>query len=155
LPRDLGQCTARGQYAAGGQGGVPVIGYLEEEGIPPDSSTETYAAVPLDIDSRRWAGVPFYLRTGKRLGRRVTEVAVVFKRAPHLPFTETATEDLTHNAIVFRIQPDEGATIRFGAKVPGSSMEIRDVNMDFAYGGSFTESSPEAYERLILDVLLG
>ena len=99
--------------------------------------------------------MPFYLRTGKRLGRRVTEVAVVFKRAPHLPFTETATEDLTHNAIVFRIQPDEGATIRFGSKVPGSSMEIRDVNMDFAYGGSFTEASPEAYERLILDVLLG
>ena len=99
--------------------------------------------------------MPFYLRTGKRLGRRVTEVAVVFKRAPHLPFTETATEDLTHNAVVFRIQPDEGITMRFGSKVPGTAMEIRDVNMDFAYGGSFTEASPEAYERLILDVLLG
>jgi len=99
--------------------------------------------------------VPFYLRTGKRLGRRVTEVAVVFKRAPHLPFGETSTEELTHNALVIRVQPDEGVTIRFGSKVPGTAMEIRDVNMDFAYGGSFTESSPEAYERLILDVLLG
>jgi glucose-6-phosphate 1-dehydrogenase len=99
--------------------------------------------------------VPFYLRHGKRLGRRVTEVAVVFKRAPHLPFNETATEELTQNALVFRVQPDEGITTRFGSKVPGSAMEIRDVNMDFAYGGSFTESSPEAYERLILDVLLG
>jgi glucose-6-phosphate 1-dehydrogenase len=99
--------------------------------------------------------VPFYLRTGKRLGRRVTEVAVVFKRAPHLPFTATSTEELTPNTLVIRVQPDEGMTIRFGAKVPGTAMEIRDVNMDFAYGGSFTESSPEAYERLILDVLLG
>jgi glucose-6-phosphate 1-dehydrogenase len=99
--------------------------------------------------------VPFYLRTGKRLGRRVTEVAVMFKRAPHLPFTKTETEELGQNALVLRIQPDEGITMRFGAKVPGTMMEIRDVNMDFAYGGSFTESSPEAYERLILDVLLG
>ncbi len=104
---------------------------------------------------RRWAGVPFYLRTGKRLGRRVTEVAIVFKRAPHLPFTETATEELTQNALVIRVQPDEGMTLRFGSKVPGTAMEIRDVNMDFAYGGTFTEASPEAYERLILDVLLG
>jgi glucose-6-phosphate 1-dehydrogenase len=132
-----------------------VIGYLDEEDIKQSSTTETFAAIRLEVETRRWAGVPFYLRTGKRLGRRVTEVAVVFKRAPHLPFAATATEDLTHNAIVFRIQPDEGATIRFGSKVPGSAMEIRDVNMDFAYGGSFTESSPEAYERLILDVLLG
>ena len=99
--------------------------------------------------------MPFYLRTGKRLGRRVTEVAVVFKRAPHLPFNDTQTEDLTQNALVIRVQPDEGVTIRFGSKVPGTAMEIRDVNMDFAYGGTFTEASPEAYERLILDVLLG
>jgi glucose-6-phosphate 1-dehydrogenase len=99
--------------------------------------------------------VPFYLRTGKRLARRVTEIALGFKRAPHLPFSETDTEELGYNAIVLRIQPDEGATLRFGAKVPGTQMEIREVNMDFAYGGSFTESSPEAYERLILDVLLG
>ena len=155
LPRRLDLNTARGQYAAGWAGGEKVNGYLEEEDIAKSSTTETYAAIRLDVETRRWAGVPFYLRTGKRLGRRVTEVAVVFKRAPHLPFTETATEDLTHNAVVFRIQPDEGITMRFGSKVPGTAMEIRDVNMDFAYGGSFTEASPEAYERLILDVLLG
>ena len=109
----------------------------------------------MDIDNRRWAGVPFYLRTAKRLPRRVTEVALSFKRAPHLPFTATDTEELGTNALVMRIQPDEGVTLRFGAKVPGTQMEIRDVIMDFGYGGSFTESSPEAYERLILDVLLG
>jgi glucose-6-phosphate 1-dehydrogenase len=155
LPPDLGKHTARGQYDGGWQGGVKVVGYLEEDGIPLDSRTETYAAIRLDIDTRRWAHVPFYLRTGKRLGRRVTEVAVVFKRAPHLPFESTATEELGQNALVVRVQPDEGVTIRFGSKVPGTSMEVRDVTMDFGYGHSFTEASPEAYERLLLDVLLG
>ncbi|TWD84407.1 glucose-6-phosphate 1-dehydrogenase [Kribbella amoyensis] len=155
LPERLDLHTARGQYAAGWAGGTKVKGYLQEDGIPQDSGTETFAALRVDVDTRRWAGVPFYLRTGKRLGRRVTEVAVMFKRAPHLPFTKTETEELGQNALVMRIQPDEGITMRFGAKVPGTAMEIRDVNMDFAYGGSFTESSPEAYERLILDVLLG
>ncbi|GAA1572428.1 glucose-6-phosphate dehydrogenase [Kribbella sancticallisti] len=155
LPDRLDLHTARGQYAAGWAGGTKVKGYLQEDGIPASSATETFAALRVDVDTRRWAGVPFYLRTGKRLGRRVTEVAVMFKRAPHLPFTATETEELGQNALVMRIQPDEGITMRFGAKVPGTMMEIRDVNMDFAYGGSFTESSPEAYERLILDVLLG
>jgi glucose-6-phosphate 1-dehydrogenase len=155
LPRRLDLATARGQYAAGWQGGQKVVGYTEEHDIPADSRTETFAAITLGIDTRRWAGVPFYLRTGKRLGRRVTEVAVVFKRAPHLPFADTETEELGQNALVIRVQPDEGVTVRFGSKVPGTAMEIRDVNMDFAYGGSFVESSPEAYERLILDVLLG
>jgi len=155
LQEDLGRHTARGQYAAGWAGGVKVGGYLDEKDISSTSKTETYAAIRLEVGTRRWGGVPFYLRTGKRLGRRVTEVAVQFKRAPHLPFTHTQTEDLGHNALVMRIQPDEGTTMRFGAKVPGTAMEIRDVNMDFAYGGAFVESSPEAYERLILDVLLG
>jgi glucose-6-phosphate 1-dehydrogenase len=155
LPERLDLHTARGQYVAGWQGGQKVTGYLDETDIPNSSTTETYAALRLDIENRRWAGVPFYLRTGKRLGRRVTEVAVSFKRAPHLPFTTTATEELGQNALVMRIQPDEGVTLRFGAKVPGTAMELRDVNMDFAYGGAFVESSPEAYERLILDVLLG
>jgi glucose-6-phosphate 1-dehydrogenase len=155
LPKDLREGTARGVYARGWQGGVEVPGYHEEPGIKRTSRTETYAAVRLEIDTRRWAGVPFYLRTGKRLGRRVTEIAVVFQRAPHLPFSETATEELGQNALVIRVQPDEGITMRFGSKVPGTAMEVRDVNMDFAYGESFTESSPEAYERLILDVLLG
>jgi glucose-6-phosphate 1-dehydrogenase len=155
LPPRLDLTTARGQYAPGWAGGEKVQGFLDEDGIRKTSTTETFAAVTLHIDTRRWAGVPFYLRTGKRLGRRVTEVAVVFKRAPHLPFTASATEELTHNALVIRVQPDEGLTLRFGSKVPGTAMEIRDVNMDFAYGGTFTEASPEAYERLILDVLLG
>ncbi|CAN7430941.1 glucose-6-phosphate dehydrogenase [Knoellia sp. LjRoot47] len=155
LPKDLAKGTARGQYAKGWQGGEEVGGYLEEEGVGARSSTETYAAVKLEIDTRRWAGVPFYLRTGKRLGKRVTEIAVVFKKAPHLPFADTATEELGQNAVVIRVQPDEGVTMRFGAKVPGAQMEVRDVTMDFGYGRAFTESSPEAYERLILDVLLG
>jgi glucose-6-phosphate 1-dehydrogenase len=154
-PERLDLHTARGQYVAGWAGGEKVKGFLEEEDIPKNSRTETFAAVRLGIDTRRWAGVPFYLRHGKRLGRRVTEVAVQFKRAPHLPFTKTATEELGQNALVVRVQPDEGVTMRFGSKVPGTAMEIRDVNMDFAYGGAFVESSPEAYERLILDVLLG
>jgi glucose-6-phosphate 1-dehydrogenase len=155
LPPDLARHTARGQYTEGWAGGVKVPGYLQEEGISADSHTETYAAVRLDIDTRRWAGVPFYLRTGKRLGRRVTEVAVVFERAPHLPFESTSTEELGQNALVVRVQPDEGVTMRFGSKVPGTAMEVRDVTMDFGYGHSFTEDSPEAYERLLLDVLLG
>jgi glucose-6-phosphate 1-dehydrogenase len=155
LPKNLALHTARGQYAEGWQGQEHVPGYLQEEGIGPDSHTETYAAIKLWIDNWRWAGVPFYLRTGKRLGKRVTEIAIVFKPAPHLPFTANATQEHGPNEIVFRIQPDEGITIRFGSKVPGSTMEVRDVNMDFSYGNSFTEASPEAYERLILDVLLG
>ena len=155
VPADMAQGTVRGQYTAGWQGGDKVRGYLQEKGVPEDSTTETYAAMRLDVETRRWAGVPFYLRTGKRLGRRVTEIAVVFKRAPHLPFTDTETEELGQNAVVIRVQPDEGVTMRFGAKVPGNQMEVRDVTMDFGYGRAFTESSPEAYERLILDVLLG
>jgi len=149
------ETTARGQYSGGWQGGQKVPGLLGEGGFSSSSTTETFAAIELAVDTRRWAGVPFYLRTGKRLGRRVTEIAVVFKRAPHLPFDDTATEELGQNALVFRVQPDEGVTMRFGSKVPGNTMEVRDVSMDFSYGHSFTESSPEAYERLILDVLLG
>jgi glucose-6-phosphate 1-dehydrogenase len=155
VPRDIARASARGQYAAGWQGGEQVVGYLQEDGVATGSVTETYAALRLDIDTRRWAGVPFYLRTGKRMGKRVTEIAVIFKKAPHQPFEKTATEELGKNAIVIRVQPDEGITLRFGSKVPGAQMEVRDVTMDFGYGTAFTESSPEAYERLILDVLLG
>ncbi|HEV2639350.1 MAG TPA: glucose-6-phosphate dehydrogenase [Actinocrinis sp.] len=155
LPEDLAEHTVRAQYTAGWQGGEKVIGFLQEDGIGERSITDTYAAIKLEVDTRRWAGVPFYLRTGKRLGRRVTEIAVVFQRAPHLPFTATMTEELGQNALVIRVQPDEGVTVRFGSKVPGTAMEVRDVSMDFQYGEAFTESSPEAYERLILDVLLG
>jgi glucose-6-phosphate 1-dehydrogenase len=149
------ETTARGQYVGGWQGGELVRGLTEEEGFNPKSRTETFAAITCEVETRRWAGVPFYLRTGKRLGRRVTEIAVIFKRAPHLPFDATMTEELGQNALVVRVQPDEGVTMRFGSKVPGSLMEVRDVTMDFGYGTSFTEASPEAYERLILDMLLG
>jgi glucose-6-phosphate 1-dehydrogenase len=155
LVEPLDETTARGQYTAGWQGGTKVVGVLEEAGFRKDSPTETFASITLQVDTRRWAGVPFFLRTGKRLGRRVTEIAVIFKRAPHLPFEKTMTEELGQNALVIRIQPDEGIIIRFGSKVPGTAMEVRDVTMDFRYGTAFTESSPEAYERLLLDVLLG
>ncbi|BDZ47038.1 glucose-6-phosphate 1-dehydrogenase [Naasia aerilata] len=155
LPKDLSKSTARGQYSGGWQGGEKVTGFLEEEGMNPQSVTETYAAMRLDINTRRWSGVPFYLRAGKRLGRRVTEIAVVFKRAPQYLFAEAQTSQLGQNAIVIRVQPDEGVTIRSGSKVPGAGMQVRDVTMDFGYGHAFTEASPEAYERLILDVLLG
>ena len=155
LAQPLDETSCRGQYTAGWQGGQKVVGLLDEEGFSKDSTTETFAAITLEVNSRRWAGVPFYLRTGKRLGRRVTEIALVFKRAPHLPFDATMTDELGANALVIRVQPDEGITLRFGSKVPGSTMEVRDVNMDFSYGSAFAEDSPEAYERLILDVLLG
>jgi glucose-6-phosphate 1-dehydrogenase len=155
LPEDLATGTARGQYAGGWQGGEKVLGFLEEDGMSPESVTETYAALRLTVDTRRWAGVPFYLRAGKRLGRRVTEIAVVFKRAPQFLFAASQTAELGQNALVIRVQPDEGVTIRFGSKVPGVGMQVRAVTMDFGYGHAFTEASPEAYERLILDVLLG
>ncbi|MDQ1726630.1 MAG: glucose-6-phosphate 1-dehydrogenase [Frankiaceae bacterium] len=155
LPKDLESDAIRGQYDAGWLGGKKVGPYTDEESVPKDSRTETYAAVKLGVETRRWAGVPFYLRTGKRLPRRVTEIAVLFKRAPHLPFADNDIEELGQNQLVVRVQPDEGVTMRFGSKVPGSSMQVRDVAMDFLYNTSFTESSPEAYERLILDVLLG
>jgi glucose-6-phosphate 1-dehydrogenase len=155
LPDDLGRYAVRGQYDQGWLAGQRVPAYVDEKDVPKDSTTETYAAVRLGIETRRWGGVPFYLRTGKRLPRRVTEIAVVFKQAPHLPFDATDTVELGHNQLVVRVQPDEGVTLRFGSKVPGSAMEVRDVSMDFLYGESFTESSPEAYERLILDVLIG
>jgi glucose-6-phosphate 1-dehydrogenase len=155
LPRDREHFAIRGQYEQGWLAGQRVPGYLDEKDVPSGSTTETYAAVRLGVETRRWAGVPFYLRTGKRLPRRVTEIAVIFAKAPHLPFAATDTSELGHNQLVVRVQPDEGITLRFGSKVPGSAMEVRDVSMDFLYGESFTESSPEAYERLLLDVLLG
>ncbi len=155
LPDDLANAAIRGQYQPGWLAGQRAHGYRQEEGVDPASTTETYAAVRLGVETRRWAGVPFYLRTGKRLPRRVTEIALVFKRAPHLPFADTDTEELGNNQLVVRVQPDEGVTLKFGSKVPGSVMEVRDVSMDFLYGEQFTEASPEAYERLLLDVLLG
>ncbi len=155
VPEDLDGSSARGQYTSGEVHGQRITGFLEEEGFDPHSTTETFAALKLNVQTRRWAGVPFYLRSGKCLGRRVTEIAVMFKRAPNLLFTETDEAEFGGNALIIRIQPNEGATLRLTSKVPGTTMEVRDVDMDFSYGRSFTEQSPEAYERLILDVLRG
>ena len=155
LPKDILRNTVRGQYLRGWVNGERAVGYLEEEGVPAGSTTETFVAVKLFVQNRRWAGVPFYIRAGKRLPRRVTEVAVLFKKAPHLPFQPDDVELLGNNQLVIRVQPDEGVVLKFGAKVPGSTMELRDIAMDFQYGEAFTETIPEAYERLVLDVLLG
>ena len=155
LPENILAETVRGQYLSGWVAGERAVGYLEEKGVPAGSTTETYVAVKLGIQNRRWAQVPFYIRAGKRLPRRVTEVAVLFKQAPHLPFHPADVEMLGQNQLVVRVQPDEGVTLKFGSKVPGTTMEVRDITMDFQYGEAFTDSSPEAYERLILDVLIG
>jgi glucose-6-phosphate 1-dehydrogenase len=155
LPDDISTGTVRGQYLRGWVAGERVPGYHEEPGVPPDSTTETYVAVRLGIQNRRWAGVPFYIRCGKRLPRRVTELAVLFRKAPHLPFHPADVELLGNNQLVIRVQPDEGVVLKFGSKVPGTAMELRDIAMDFQYGEAFTEASPEAYERLVLDVLIG
>ncbi|WP_170318807.1 glucose-6-phosphate dehydrogenase [Allorhizocola rhizosphaerae] len=155
VPADIMRDTVRGQYVTGWVAGARVPGYREEEDVSPESTTESYVAVRLGIQNRRWAEVPFFIRAGKRLPRRVTEVAVLFKKAPHLPFHADDVELLGHNQLVIRVQPDEGVTLKFGSKVPGTAMELRDITMDFAYGEAFTEASPEAYERLILDVLIG
>jgi glucose-6-phosphate 1-dehydrogenase len=146
--------AVRGQYGAGFVLGDKVAGYREEEGVDPQSSTETFAALKLYFDNWRWAGVPFYIRSGKRLPKRVTEIAIQFKEVPHRLFTETDAP-LEPNVLVIRIQPNEGITLRFGAKLPGQTTRIRWVNMDFRYGASFGVAPPEAYQRLLLDCMLG
>jgi glucose-6-phosphate 1-dehydrogenase len=155
VPGDVKAETVRGQYLTGWVAGERVPGYREEKDVPADSNTETYVAVKLGIQNRRWARVPFYIRAGKRLPRRVTELAVMFKQAPHLPFQPADVEMLGNNQLVIRVQPDEGVMLKFGSKVPGTAMEVRDIAMDFQYGEAFTDASPEAYERLILDVMIG
>jgi glucose-6-phosphate 1-dehydrogenase len=153
-PDSVNEFAVRGQYGAGYVLGEKVPGYREEPGVNPESSTETFAALKLYFDNWRWAGVPFYIRSGKRLPKRVTEIAIQFKEVPHRLFTET-DEPLEPNVLVIRIQPNEGITLRFGAKLPGQAMRIRWVNMDFRYGSSFGVHTPEAYERLLLDCILG
>ncbi|MDQ3804188.1 MAG: glucose-6-phosphate dehydrogenase [Acidobacteriota bacterium] len=145
----------RGQYGAGSIGGRPVPGYREEPGVAADSATETFAALTMWFDNWRWSGVPFFIRSGKRLAKRVTEIAIQFKSAPHQLFGAEAMEHVAPNQLVIRIQPDEGITLRVAAKVPGQTTRIRDVNMDFRYGASFGVQLAEAYERLILDCVLG
>jgi glucose-6-phosphate 1-dehydrogenase len=143
-----------GQYGPGYVGGKAVPGYREEEGISGDSKTETYVALRLKVENWRWNGVPFFLRTGKRLPRRVTEVAVTFKKVPHMIFGSAEVEP-SPDVISIRIQPDEGIAIRFNAKVPGAGTQIRPVRMEFSYGSAFGEAGPDAYERLLLDVIRG
>jgi glucose-6-phosphate 1-dehydrogenase len=147
--------AVRAQYAAGGAAGSPVVGYREEPGVAPDSRTETYAALRVHVSNWRWAGVPFYLRTGKRLARKVTEIAVILKPVPHLAFQSAGSVGVQANQIVLTVQPDEGVSVSIGAKIPGPRMRIRPVNMEFHYGTSFVSESPEAYERLILDAMRG
>jgi glucose-6-phosphate 1-dehydrogenase len=147
--------VVRGQYGRGFVEGEEVVAYREEEGVAPDSLTETYVAAKLYVDNWRWADTPFYVRMGKRLARRETTIAIQFKRAPHPPFEETAAEGLRPNVLLVHVQPDEGVSLAIGAKVPGQGMTIRTVHMDFLYGGAFRTGMPEAYERLILDTMLG
>ncbi len=147
--------TVRGQYVAGAIVGEQVPGYRQEPGVSPTSRVESYVALRLEIENWRWAGVPFYLRVGKRLPRRATEVAITFKTAPLQLFRNMGGDNPAPNLLVLRIQPDEGISLRFGAKVPGTRSDVRPVNMDFRYGTSFGASAPEAYERLLLDAMLG
>lgn len=153
-PHTVATETVRAQYAAGWSGGASVPGYLQEQRVPATSITDTYVALKFMIDNWRWADVPFYLRTGKRLPKRVSEVAIQFKRAPLLLFGKTGTP-LDPDVLTIRIQPDEGITLKFGVKVPGPSMSLRAVNMDFFYSDAFVSEPADAYERLILDCLLG
>ena len=147
--------AVRGQYAAGVVRGAAVQGYRDEPGVAAESRTETFAALRLWVDNWRWAGVPFYLRTGKHLADRTTEIAIQFRPAPN-PILDTVEQDCPDpNVLILRIQPEEGISLFFEAKVPGLSGPLRPVSMDFSYQSSFTATSPEAYERLLLDAMLG
>src|SRR4051794_19579222 len=147
--------TVRAQYSAGTVGGENVPGYLDEEGVPDDSRTETFAALRLEVDNWRWAGVPIYLRTGKRLTRKVTEIVVTLKPVPHLAFSGDGSLGVKPNQLVLTVQPNEGASLSLSAKIPGTKMRIRPVQMEFLHGTAFMSQSPEAYERLITDAMRG
>jgi glucose-6-phosphate 1-dehydrogenase len=150
--------TVRGQYGPGTSGKDAAKGYREEDRVDPESVTETFAAVKLEIENWRWAGVPFYIRAGKRMAKRTTEVTVVFKQPPMRLFNVSGTgpcDDIHPNLITMRIQPDEGISLRFGAKVPSTGMSVCPVIMDFNYASAFGSSSANGYERLLLDAMLG
>jgi len=156
-PIDVGD-TVRGQYGPGTVDGKPAVGYREEDRVSPTSQTETYAALRLEIENWRWAGVPFYIRAGKRMAKRVTEITIQFKLPPLLLFKDhegKGAEGVRPNVISMRIQPDEGIALRFAAKVPGPSMNMSSVNMNFSYADAFGASSANGYERLLLDAMLG
>jgi glucose-6-phosphate 1-dehydrogenase len=149
------EIAVRAQYGLGHSGGENVVGYLEEEGVREHSTTETFAALRLEVDNWRWAGVPFYLRAGKRLARKITEIAITLKPVPHLAFSAEGSLGIRPNQLLLTLQPNEGVSLQLGAKIPGSRMIIRPVNMEFLYGTSFLSQSPEAYERLIMDAMRG
>jgi glucose-6-phosphate 1-dehydrogenase len=153
-PQKVRKDVVRGQYGPGWVAGKQVPGYRKEPEVDPETETETYVAAHLEVDDWRWSGVPFYLRTGKRLPKRATEIAIQFKEVPHRLFRDSTVEP-DPNLLAIRIQPDEGIMLRFGAKVPGLGIDVRSVNMDFTYGSAFSVDSPDAYETLILDALLG
>ncbi len=152
---EVTKMAVRAQYGPGHVAGEDVPGYLEEEGVREGSITETYAALRLEVDNWRWAGVPFYLRAGKRLARKITEIAVTLKPVPHLAFSQEGSLGVRPNQLILTLQPNEGVTLQLGAKIPGTRMMIRPVNMEFLYGTSFLSQSPEAYERLIMDAMRG
>jgi glucose-6-phosphate 1-dehydrogenase len=152
---DIAHMAVRAQYAKGTVGGESVDGYLQERDVPSDSNTETYVGLRLFVDNWRWAGVPFYLRTGKRLARKVTEIAVTLKPVPHLGFEQDGSLGIRPNQLILTLQPNEGVSLALAAKIPGTRMRIRPVNMEFLYGTSFLSQSPEAYERLIMDAMRG
>ena len=154
-PEQVAKNTVRGQYTAGVVNGEPVVGYKEEPGVAPDSTTETYVALKLFIENWRWADVPFYIRTGKRLPKRCTEVTIQFKRVPHQLYKPSETRGLVPNRLTIRIQPYEGISLKFAAKVPGAAQHLSSVDMDFSYASAFGIQPPDAYERLIADCMLG
>jgi glucose-6-phosphate 1-dehydrogenase len=154
-PEDIARQAVRGQYTRGGSRDNLIVGYREEDGVDPLSSTETFVALRLDIDNWRWADVPVYIRTGKCLPRRTTEVVMEFRRPPHLPLFPAEAVTLGPDALIARVQPDEGVSLRFGAKVPGHEFRIRKASMDFSYSHGYGESRDDAYERVILDSLIG
>ncbi|HKW72294.1 MAG TPA: glucose-6-phosphate dehydrogenase [Candidatus Dormibacteraeota bacterium] len=155
IGEDIEQSTVRAQYSKGWVLGEQVGAYREEPNVAADSQTETFAAMRLYVDNWRWAGVPFYIRAGKRMPKRVTEIRIQFKRPPHLTFGREAMKEVDPNAITLRIQPEEGISLKFGAKVPSAGLRIRSVTMDFQYMTSFLVEAPEAYERLLLDCMIG
>jgi glucose-6-phosphate 1-dehydrogenase len=154
-PEEAASISVRGQYGAGTIDGEPVVGYRDEPGVSPTSETETYVAARLGVDNWRWAGVPIFVRTGKRLARRSTEFSMFFQRPPHLPFSGSLSRDLRPDALTLRIQPDEGISLAFGAKVPGPEFRLRTVDMEFSYSDAFPGPTADAYERLLLDAMIG
>jgi glucose-6-phosphate 1-dehydrogenase len=156
LPEDrIEEHVVRAQYGPGNVLGARVTGYREEPGVDPGSRSETYVALKFFVDSWRWAGVPFYLRSAKRMPRRATEIAIHFKAAPLPLFAAAGPDAVRPNVLAVRIQPDEGISLHFGSKVPGAAVQIAPVTVEFRYGSAFGTDPPEAYERLILDCMLG